>query len=130
MSSVQLGSRTVLRAISAYKIQEQTQVIAVANVGTNGIYGELGLRRQWGELLTTQFTVHHGLMGSLFQIRIIRAGNTIVVPVHLSESYQDVQSLLVTLLAPPLLNLAISKYAPSFSSAAASFCCMCFLRGR
>lgn len=106
---MQLGSRTVLRAISAYKIQDGTQVIGVANFGTNGIYGECGLRRQWGDLLTTQFTVHHGLMGSLLQIRIIRAGNTIVVPVHISESYQDVQSLLVALLAPPLLNFAISR---------------------
>lgn len=111
--AVQLGSRTILRAITAYKIQERTQLIGVANVGTNGIYGECGLRRQWGDLLTTQFMVHHGLMGSLFQIRVIRAGNTIVVPVHVSDSYQDVQSLLVALLAPPLLNLAISRCGPA-----------------
>lgn len=93
-------------------------------MGTNGIYGECGLRRQWGDLLTTQFTVHHGLMGSLFQIRVIRAGNTIVVPVQLSESYRDVQSLLVTLLAPPLLNLAISRCTLTFSSVPSSCSCM------
>jgi hypothetical protein len=109
--AVQLGSRTVIRAISAYKIRERTQLIGIANVGTNGIYGECGLRRQWGDLLTTQFSVHHGLMGSIFQIRLVRAGNTVVVPIHISESYQDVQSLLVALLAPPLLNLAISRCA-------------------
>ena len=99
-------------------------MIGVANVGTNGIYGECGLRRQWGDLLTTQFTVHHGLMGSLLQIRVIRAGNTVVVPVHISESYKDVQSLLVTLLAPPLLNFAISKYVLLFSRVVSSCSCM------
>jgi hypothetical protein len=106
-----------MRAITAYKIQDRVQLIGVANLGTNGIYGECGLRRQWGDLLTTQFTVHHGLMGSLLQIRIVRAGNTIVVPVHISDNYQDVQSLLVALIVPPLLNLAISRCARSLLNA-------------
>jgi hypothetical protein len=108
---LQLGHITALRGLTVVKLAERTKAILVANVGTNGIYGEAGLRRQWGDLLTTQFTVHHGFMGSLFKIRIVRAGNTIVVPLHVSESYDDWQALLVTLLAPALLNFAISRCA-------------------
>lgn len=106
---MQLGAATALRGVAAYKLQAGTTLVSVANLGTTGVYAEAGVKQQWGDSVSSQVTVHHGLMGSSIKVRITRAGHTVMVPMYVSDRYQDWQTLLVALTAPIALNFLISR---------------------
>lgn len=108
---VQLGAATALRGVAAYKVRAGTTLVSVANLGTTGIYAEAGVKQQWGDSVSSQVTVHHGLMGSSVKIRVTRAGHTVMVPVYVSDRYQDWQTLLVALTMPVVVNIVISRCA-------------------
>lgn len=108
---VQLGAATALRGVAAYKVRAGTTLVSVANLGTTGIYAEAGVKQQWADSVSSQVTVHHGLMGSSIKIRVTRAGHTVMVPVYVSDRYQDWQTLLVALTMPVVVNIVISRCA-------------------
>lgn len=114
---LQLGAATALRGVAAYKLRAGTTLVSVANLGSTGIYAEAGVKQQWGDSVSSQVTVHHGLMGSSIKIRVTRAGHTVMVPVYVSDRYQDWQTLLVALTMPVVVNVLISRYGDSPCSA-------------
>jgi hypothetical protein len=108
--ALQVGSYTILRGLAQWKIGSRTNILTIANVGSNGIYGEVGLRQAWGDLNSSQWSVQHGILGSIVKVKVVRSGHTLSVPIHLTERYQDWQTVLLAVVVPPAVGYLVSRY--------------------
>jgi hypothetical protein len=81
----------------------------LATCGSQGIWGELGLKHAWSDLSSTYFAVRHGLAGTECKCRVKRGATVIEVSTLVSDTYRDWQTAVAALVLPALANLVITR---------------------
>ena len=109
---MQLGSMTALHANFDLKLTEELLLKLIANVATTGaIYGEIGVKRTWSDLLSTYFGLRYGLLGTFCKCRVKRGSTVIEGTLRLTLNFKDWQTAVLALVVPTIANLVLTKCA-------------------
>lgn len=106
---------TELSSSATLKCTEATLLKVLAACGSQGIWGECGLKHNWSDLSSSYFAVRHGLMGTECKCRVKRGATVIEGSMLVSNNYKDWQTVVAALVVPSLANLIITQcVTPNF----------------
>ena len=106
---VQVGHLIAASATASFRILEASALRAEASLGFSGLWGELGYRHTWNELLSTYVAVQYGQMGTIAKVRVKRGSTIIQTRLMLSAEYKNWQTAVATVVLPTLANLLLSR---------------------